>query len=195
MMDLSARAIFGLIRLSVQNPQTAARYILSLNVPDAARWLLALFVSTSSVVLTYVGFSLLPPADTAFMALAMSSPVRTAVLQAAFLLITAVGVHQIGRWRGGTGNFADSLLLVGWVQFILLCLQGVQLAALIILPPVAEVIGIVGLVISLWMLTHFIVELHGFRSAGRVFAGLMGTVFVAAMTASMVIVLLMGAGG
>lgn len=195
MMDMSARAIFDLVMLSVQNPRSAARYILSLGVPGQARWLLALFVSISSVVLTYVGINLLPPAQNAFMMLAMSSPVRTAILQTAFLLITVIGVHRIGRWRGGKGNFADSLLLVGWVQFILLCLQAVQLAALIVLPPLSEVIGIIGLVVSLWMLTHFIAELHGFQSAGRVFVGLIGSVFVAAMAASMVIMLLMGAGG
>lgn len=195
MMDISARAIFDLVVLSVQNPRSAARYILSVGVPDQARWLLALFVSISSVVLTYVGINLLPPAQNAFMMLAMSSPVRTAILQTAFLLITVIGVHRIGRWRGGKGDFADSLLLVGWVQFILLCLQAVQLAALIVLPPLSEMIGIIGLVVSLWMLTHFIAELHGFQSAGRVFAGLIGSVFVAAMAASMVIMLLIGAGG
>lgn len=194
MMDLTARAILDLIRLSVQRPQIAAQYLLSLDVPNAARWMLALFVSTASVLLTYIGFNLLPPADTAFMMLAMSSPVRTAILQVGLLLITAFGVYQVGRWRGGKGNFADALLLVGWLQFILLCLQVVQIAALIILPPLAEVIGILGLVMSLWMLTHFIVELHGFKSSVRVFVAVLGVVFVAAMAASMVIVLMMGTG-
>lgn len=194
-MDISARAISALVGLTLQNPRAAARYILALHVPDTARWLLALFVSTASVLLTYAGFSLLPATDTALMAFAMVGPVRTALIQTGFLIITAVGVHRIGRWRGGNGNFPDALLLIGWLQFILLCLQVVQLFALVVLPPLAQVIGFVGLVLTFWMLSQFIVELHGFSSAWRVFASILGVMFMLAMAAFMVIVMTMGAAG
>lgn len=194
-MDISIRALFALARHSVQSPRAAARYIMALDVPDAARWLLVFFVSTASVLLTFIGFQLLPPANTAFTALAMVSPVRTALLQTAFLVITVIGVHKIGRWRGGKGSFSDALLLIGWLQFILLCLQVAQIAALVFLPPLAELLGAIGLVLSFWVLTHFIAELHGFASAWRVFAAVMAALFVAALAVSMVIVMMMGAGG
>ena len=195
MMDVSIAALLELARFSVQSPRIAARQILAMEIPNAARWLLFLLVITASAVLTHIGFSLLSLDDKAFMATAMSSPLRTALLQAGFLLVVVIAVHRVGRWQGGTGNFADSLLLVGWLQFILLCLQLTQIIALLILPPVAEIIGVLGLVLSFWLLTQFILELHGFQSAWKVFLGILGVLFAAALAASVVLVVMLGAGG
>lgn len=195
MMDVSVTAVLELVRFSVQSPRSAVRQILAMAIPYAARWLLFLLVISASAVLTHVGFDLLPQDDRAFMETAMSSPLRTAILQAGCLLMAVLAVHRVGRWRGGTGNFADSLLLVGWLQFILLCLQITQIIALLILPPVAEIIGVIGLVLSFWLLTQFILELHGFQSAWKVFLGILGVLVSAAMAASLVLVLVLGAGG
>lgn len=195
MMDVSVTAVLELARFSVQSPRTAARQILAMAIPDTARWLLFLLVISASAVLTHIGFDLLPQNDRAFMETAMSSPLRTAILQAGFLLVAVVAVHRVGRWQGGTGSFADSLLLVGWLQFILLCLQITQIIALLILPPVAEIIGVIGLVLSFWLLTQFVLELHGFQSAWKVFLSILGVLFSAAMAASLVLVLVLGAGG
>lgn len=194
MMDFSVTAVLNLARFSVQSPRLAARQILAMAIPDTARWLLFLLVISASALLTHVGFALLPAADRAFMETAMSSPLRTALLQAGFLLIAVVAVHRVGRWQGGIGSFADSLLLVGWLQFILLCLQLGQIIALLILPLLAEIIGIAGLVLSFWLLTQFILELHGFQSAWKVFLSILGVLFSAAMAASLVLVLILGAG-
>ncbi len=194
MMDVSVTAVLELARFSVQSPRTAARQILAMAIPDTARWLLFLLVISASAVLTHIGFNLLPQNDRAFMETAMSSPLRTAILQAGFLLVAVVAVHRVGRWQGGTGSFADSLLLVGWLQFILLCLQITQIIALLILPPVAEIIGVLGLGLSFWLLTQFVLELHGFQSAWKVFLSILGVLFSAAMAASLVLVLVLGAG-
>lgn len=194
MMDVSVTAVLELARFSVQSPRTAARQILAMAIPDTARWLLFLLVISASAVLTHIGFDLLPQNDRAFMETAMSSPLRTAILQAGFLLVAVVAVHRVGRWQGGTGSFADSLLLVGWLQFILLCLQITQIIALLILPPVAEIIGVLGLGLSFWLLTQFVLELHGFQSAWKVFLSILGVLFSAAMAASLVLVLVLGAG-
>lgn len=193
-MDVSVTAVLELARFSVQSPRTAARQILAMAIPDTARWLLFLLVISASAVLTHIGFNLLPQNDRAFMETAMSSPLRTAILQAGFLLVAVVAVHRVGRWQGGTGSFADSLLLVGWLQFILLCLQITQIIALLILPPVAEIIGVLGLGLSFWLLTQFVLELHGFQSAWKVFLSILGVLFSAAMAASLVLVLVLGAG-
>jgi hypothetical protein len=194
-MHTSLAALLELARYTVQDPRAAARYLLALQLPENVRWLTFLLVAVLSAILMHVGFELLPQEDQVYLAAAMSSPLRSAVIQAAILLITVAGIYGIGRWRGGTGNFADTLLLVSWLQVVLLCLQVVQILALIILPPVAAILGVVGLVLSLWLLTQFIVELHGFSSAWRVFLAMIGVLFFAAMAASMVIVVVIGTGG
>ncbi len=194
-MNITLANILELARFSVQSPRAGARYLLDLNLPLNARWLMFWLVATAAAVLTHVGFSLLPVESTQFMAAAMTSPIRTAALQAGFLLLTVLGVYHVGRSRGGKGNFADALLLVSWLQVILLGLQVAQIAALLVLPPVAEIIGVVGLVLSFWLLTQFIMELHGFTSAARVFLGIIVTLLAAAFVASVVIAILVGAEG
>jgi Yip1 domain len=193
-MQSSLAALLELARYTVQNPRAAARYLLALQLPENARWLMFLLVATASAILMHIGISLLPTAEQIYLANAMSSPLRSAAMQAAFLLLTVVGVYSIGRWRGGTGSFTDTLLLVSWLQFVLLCLQAVQILALIILPPVAEILGVVGLGLSFWLLTQFVVELHGFSSALRVFLVMIGVLFAAAMMASILIVAIVGTG-
>ncbi len=193
-MHTSLAALLELARYTVQNPRAAARYLLALQLPENARWLMFLLVATASALLMHIGFSLLPRAEQIYLLNAMSSPLRSAAMQAAFLLLTVVGIYSIGRWRGGTGSFTDTLLLVSWLQFVLLCLQAVQILALIILPPVAEILGVVGLGLSLWLLTQFVVELHGFSSALRVFLVMIGVLFAAAMMASILIVAMVGTG-
>ena len=55
--------------------------------------------------------------------------------------------------------------------------------------------GVLGLGLSFWLLTQFILELHGFQSAWKVFLSILGVLFSAAMAASLVLVLVLGAGG
>jgi Yip1 domain len=194
-MQTSLTALLDLVRYTVQDPRAAARYLLALRLPENARWLIFLLVATASAILMHVGFSLLPQEDQAYLAPAMSSPLRSALMQATFLLITVAGVYSVGRWRGGTGNFADTLLLVSWLQFIFLCLQALQILALVVLPPAAEILAAVGLVLSFWLLTQFILELHGFASAWRVFLATLGVLFSAATAAALLIVAVVGTGG
>lgn len=193
-MDLSLPAILGMVRYSVQNPRAAVRDLLALGLPDVARWCLLAFVATASALFTHILFNMLPPAEMAFMANAMSSPVRTAIVQSAALLITVLAVYHVGRWRGGKGSFRDALLLIGWLQFILLLLQTAQIAAFLIMPPLAEIIGLMGIVLSLYLLVQFIAELHGFQSGWRVLFAVFGTIFVVAFGVSMVIAMMMGTG-
>ncbi len=193
-MDMSIASILQLMRFTVQDPRAAARQLMAQRVPDVARWLLFGLVVSASAVLTHLSFDLLPPVDTQFMASAMTSPMRTAFMQAGFLLLTVAGVYRIGRARGGIGSFSDALLLISWLQFILLCLQAVQIVALLILPPVAEILGIVGLVLSVWLLTQFTAALHGFQSGWRVFIGILAVVFSAAILISFLVVAIYGTG-
>ena len=58
-----------------------------------------------------------------------------------------------------------------WLQFIMALLQAVQLVAVLILPLLAALLGLVGLGLFFWLLTGFVAELHGFRSPMQVFAG------------------------
>jgi hypothetical protein len=103
----------------------------------------------------------------------------------------------VGRWRGGTGNFADALVLIVWWQTFLLGFQLLQIAALLVLPVATNLLGLVGLVLVFWLLTAFIAELHGFSSPAKVLVGIIATLIAVSILLSMLMLPFMptGVGG
>jgi hypothetical protein len=69
------------------------------------------------------------------------------------------------------------------------CIQVVQTALMLILPPLASIVGIVGLVLFMWLLTNFIAVIHGFRSLGQVFVMILLSMFVLAFILSILLTL------
>ena len=107
---------------------------------------------------------------------------------AALLVVMVFAIHWVGRALGGRGSLEESILLVSWLQFIMVCLQVVQTLSLLVLPVVASLLGVVGLVLFLWLLTNFVAVLHGFKSLAQVFVMILvsafGLVFVATIVLS-----------
>jgi hypothetical protein len=122
----------------------------------------------------------------------LASPFRAAVLQWAFLALSVVLIHRVGRAFGGTGGFADALLIVVWLQCLTLVLQVVQLVANLLSPALAGIIGLAGFGLFLWLMTNFIAELHGFRSRGLVFVMMLLSAFAAGFVIVLVVASLLG---
>ncbi|WP_444666319.1 Yip1 family protein [Cereibacter changlensis] len=194
-MELTFGSILQLARFTVQKPREGARAVLSLNLPNDARWSLLLLVAIGAALLTSVSIALLPAEMREMLGGGAQSPLVSAGLQSAALLLLVGVMTQIGRWRGGKGSFADALLLVGWLQFILLLVQAVQLASQLVAPFISEIIGIAGIALFFWLLTNFVAELHGFRSLGKVFAGILLTMFALSFVLALFLMPLMAAQG
>ena len=79
-----------------------------------------------------------------------------------------------------------------WLQLLMLALQVLQLIATLVAPPFAGIIGLAGFALFLWLMTAFIAELHGFRSRGRVFLGLVLTGLGTGFVLGIAIVLILG---
>jgi hypothetical protein len=185
-------SLVDLMKLTLQDPRRGVRAVLNLGVPLPARTAALLLMAVGSAVLTHIGFLLLPPASDPVMAFITGSPLRTAIVQWVILACTVVLIDRVGRARGGTGNLADALLIVVWVQVIMLALQMVQLVALVIAPPLAVIINLGGLVLFFWLLTNFVAELHGFASRQAVFVGIAVTGFAVAFVLVFILVLILG---
>jgi hypothetical protein len=181
-----------LVKLTLEDPRRGVRAVLNLGIPLPARTAALLLVAVGSALLTHLGFLLLPPSEDPVMAFITGSPLRTAVVQWVILACTVVLIDRVGRARGGTGNLADALLIVVWVQVIMLGLQVVQLVALLVAPPLAMIINLGGLALFFWLLTNFIAELHGFASRGAVFVGIVVTGFAVAFVLIFVLTLIVG---
>lgn len=167
--------------LTLQNPRAAARRVLGWQLSLGQAWSALLLVSVVSAALGYVGFALSPSAGDPQLQELFGSPMSTAIFQSAVQTLTALMVYLVGRQFGGRGSFTGALVITAWVEAPLILLQLVQLLTIGLAPALAEVAGFVGLGLYVVLLTLFITELHGFRSATLVFLGVMGVSIVVGM--------------
>ena len=190
-MTLTQRMV-TLAQLTLQDPRAATRSLLAEGVPLPARTAGLLLVAVLSAVLASLQLQLSPQALDPMSAFMLASPFRAAVVQWAFLALSVVLIHRVGRAFGGTGSFADALLIVVWLQCLTLVLQLAQLVLNILSPALAGILGLVGFVVFLWLMASFIAELHGFRSRGLVFAGMVVSAFAAGLVIGLIVLFIAG---
>jgi hypothetical protein len=191
-MDLSLSTLLQLARFTVQSPREGARMVMRADLPMPARWVALALMAVVSSLMAHLSMRLMPMESQAQMGGMMASPIQTAILQAALMLVSVHAVYHIGRWRGGQGSFADALILMGWLQFLLLILQVVQIVTQIILPPLSNLIGFVSIGIFLWLISNFIAELHRFSSVFKTMLAVLATLFAAGFILSLLLLAVVG---
>ena len=182
----------GLVRQSFSDPQGAARRIIGMDLPASVLWealtlvvaLSAIAAQVSSLLLSGPGASgeaLLPFAD---------SPMLVAIIQGGILVIMVFAVHWIGRSFGGAGRLEDSIAAVAWLQFLLVCLQAVQLVIGFASPALSGLVGLAGIVFFFWLLTQFVMAVHDFDSAAMVFVMIVVSLLAITFAMSLILTLL-----
>lgn len=172
-MDLTLAGLLTAARNTVADPRAAARWLIGLNLPLNVAMTALVLVAVLSTLLAHLSFALLPAAMRAGFENMMANPIGTAIVQVTAAVVGAVMVYRIGRWRGGQGTLPQSATLLAWLQFVLLIVQVAQVLCEIILPPLAGILGYLGLGLFFWLLVNFVMELHGFRSAFATFFGIL----------------------
>lgn len=190
-MTLGERFL-SLTQLTLQDPRQATRVLLAEGVPMRARTGGLLLVAVVSAVFASIQLGTSPQALDPLSAFMLASPFRAAVVQWLFLALSVVLIHRVGRAFGGRGSFPDALLVVVWLQLLTLAIQVLQLAATLVAPPLAGIIGLGGFVLFLWLMTAFIAELHGFASRGLVFLGMVLSALGAGLILGIVMILILG---
>lgn len=183
-MTVDALAFGALAVQSLRQPRVACARLLALGVPMNARWMLVAFIAAASTLLVNIELRFEPPALQAMLAPVIDRPIVAALTQAVFLTLVAALIHRAGQAAGGQGGFADALLIVGWLQSLLLVVSAAQVVLLLVLPPMADLVGLVGVVAVLWMLVSFVAELHGFSSLPKVALGIVATALLTALALS-----------
>ncbi|MFN4153390.1 MAG: Yip1 family protein [Paracoccaceae bacterium] len=191
-MDLSLSTLLSLARFTVQNPREGARMVMKANLPMMARWVALALMAVISAILAHLAFALMPVEVRQSMAGAMSSPLTSAVMQGGLMLASVFVIHWVGRWRGGTGQFEDALILMIWLQFILLILQVVQIVTQVILPPASVLVGYASVAIFMWLLSNFVAELHGFKSVLMTLLGVLLTLVAVGFVLAIFLIPFMG---
>lgn len=186
-MTLSLNSILQMVWRTVLNPREGAEEVLALGVPRQALWTLLFLVVVLSIMLGQISNLLMTQmSDTPLTGL-LANPVATGLIQLALLVVAVYAIYAVGRAFGGTGSFNEALLLVSWLQFIMVCIQVVQTAFMVILPPFAALVGVAGLFLFLWLLTNFVAVIHGFHSLGQVFVMILVSTFVLAFFLSLIL--------
>ncbi len=191
--------ILGMVGRSVVDPREGAHEVLALGVPRRALGLIAALVVVLSLLVGELTAIALGLGDTLTEGL-MAHPAVLAAMQMAVLIFTVVAVHRIGRLFGGTGRSDETLLLICWLQFIMICLQVIQTVAILVMPPLGAMIGFAAVALFLWLLTSFVAVLHGFGSRAKVFGVILAVALAFGVGLEMVlsalgVTLMVGMGG
>lgn len=159
---------------------------MSVDLPMSARWQAFLLVVVISVLLGRVAAILMVGGDALDMGV-MASPLQSGLLQGGALMLLVLAGFNVGRLMGGQGSFPDTLIVITWLQAVMLLVQLVQVLSLVVLPMFSGLLGVLGMVLFLWLLTNFLAELHGFDSLGKVF----GMILITAIGLGFVVTILM----
>lgn len=189
-----APSLLAMLRDSVAEPQEAADRLLALRPATAVVVQAAVLVSVLDALILGVlgdGALVMP---TPLGGGALVPPLGQAAILLVSLFLSAAALQVGGRLLGGTGRFEEALLLVVWLEVMSMGVQAVTLLAALILPPLAGLLGLLGLAILLWCLVHFTRALHGFPGFGRPVATLLLGAVVVVVGLSAILALL-GFGG
>jgi len=183
-------SLIALARDTVTDPRGGARRILAFGLPEGVLWQGLVAVVSISVLLTQLGEYLVPTPMDPLLPIFRANPLLTAVVQGGLLVVTVYAIHGIGRAFGGIGAFAGALALTVWLQFLMVCLQVVQTLFLIVLPPVAGLVGLFGIGFFFWLLSHFVAALHGFPSVFKTFVAIVASMIAIIFGMSLVMSIL-----
>jgi hypothetical protein len=177
------------------SPKEGANAVLALGVPRAALWPMAGLVAVIVAALMLVqGMILGPPGvplgDGTVQPVEVE-PLFLAAMIYLFVMGYAWAIATLGRRLGGTGTFEESLVLGIFLQMIMIGFQLAELAALVVVPPLAGAVAIGGFFVGLWLNLQFVDVLHGFGSLLKSFM-LMIAVSAAFAIGLMVLITLFG---
>lgn len=194
-MRFDLQALIAAVRLTLRDPRGAARIIIGMRLPGSVGWAAMTLMVVASALLSSVSAMIfpmdLPPELTAM----FSSPFRLAEAQAIVLGVGLMLIHGVGRMFGGTGRFSDALLLMAWMEALLILLQVLQMVAMLLLPPLASMLGFLGIAVFVWLLVNFVAKLHGFGSLLKVFLAFVGTILAISFAMAFVMAAVVGMGG
>ena len=182
-------------RYTVREPRAAARWVLQLGLPVPARWTALALMAVLSTLLVMLDLQIIGTPGDPMVQAALANPMPLAAVQMLILALSAWLMARIGQIFGGTGQFSDAVMLVVWMQAVLLVLQVAQILAALVSLPLSDVVAFVGFAISMWLMTNFVAELHGFTSLTRVFLGILGSGLVLVVVLAVLLTVVMGVFG
>ena len=185
-MNLSM--LMSYVGLTLREPREMARVIMALDWPRQMRWEALVLVSVLAVIAAQVLQIVTGTvAMMSFLGFDVTAAVGLGLIQLFVMSLGAYAATWLGRLAGGQGRLDDAILLLAWLQTVLLVFQIVQIALIFLIPFLSGPIGMLAFVLSFWLLTVFVAEMHDFRSLPLVFLSILATLVLIGLIVSMVL--------
>ncbi len=183
---------FEAAALSFRNPREGAAWVIGQRLPLSVAATALALTALVSAILTSAVFLAFGLQDTPELGAMARSPLVMAAVQILVQLLGSLAIFHIGRQFGGRGSLPGTMAVMAWLEALMILLQCAQVLLLVLIPGFAEAFGFIGAALFFWLLTQFITELHGFRSAATVFLGVIGFGILLSILLTIVLLLVVG---
>lgn len=180
----------ALMAETLRSPAIAARRLIGAGLDTSVLWLALGLVTVLNAIFFYLSNVLFPPPESMPITGLTSNPMIYAILSGGALVISVFVLTWVGSALGGRARLADMLVLMVWLQFIGLVLQAATLVMMLVMPPLAAILYMATLVISLWLTLHFVSVAHGFNSLLRALGVIVLSVLGMSLGLSLILILL-----
>ena len=119
-----------------------------------------------------------------------SKPLSVFIVQLSVLLGSAFLIAKIGNFFNGHGTFKECLTAMVWLQIVMILVQLIQFFSGLISPQLSALIFLISVGIMLYLIVHFISELHGFTSIMSVLFGVIASIFGLSFIVSILLAML-----
>lgn len=188
-MRFEAGYLFGMALQTIPEPRKVAREVLALDFPRPVLWQAFALFAVLSTLLGVIATILFPP-DPQFAGSLMADPLRLGVVETSSLVMTVFLIYWMGHAFGGHGTFDQALLTVIWLQYVAFLMQLAVVVLALFSPAMALLFNYAAVAVSFWILSHFIAEMHGFRSTGLVFAMIVVTIIGVAVVVGLMLAMI-----
>ncbi len=189
-MTDAAPSLTGLLSESLRDPRAATRSLTHVPLSRTDRWQALTLAVLISVLLGFVVAQSAPLNDYPLSVLIRERPIMALILELSLMILSVFAVYWVGHACGGRGRFEDAILVVAWLEFLIACLQAVQIAAMFTVPSLQGVVVLLSYGLATWLITNFIAELHGFKSLLSVFVMILVTLTGAVLGLTIVLSLI-----
>jgi hypothetical protein len=186
-MKLEWGYLVGMALQTVVEPRKIAREVQAISLPRTTLWEVLILLLVGATFLAVIDGIILPVDPAMVISPLQVDPLMMGVAQGSTTIFLVFAIYWVGRAVGGIGSFDQALLTVIWAQFVGLILQLGVVFFDVFAPGFSVLLAILTVVMNFWILSHFIAEMHGFRSAAMVFAGILVTSVLAIFGVSIVI--------
>ena len=182
-MMIGGMHVTQLVALSLRQPGAAARHVIAMQVPRDTLWTVLVLAAALNAILSWAIQAITPPLPPEYaengiiLPAFMDSPVLVFVFSAAGMVLMIHLLHWVGAMLGGTGQLGDMLASIAWMHILRVMVQSVMLVLLLVAPPMASLFALVVIVMSIWIMLHFINEGANLGSIPKTI-GLLAIVFV-----------------